>query len=73
MSCYVGYDVVLSKGKCVKSIVSNSNTDNCNQYDFIKNVCVKCSEGSYFDEFGKCRKFYDANCKVPSSDLKSCA
>jgi len=63
----------LTRGKCIKLTVADAATDNCNQYDFIKNVCAKCAEGCYFDSNGKCQKYTDVNCKTPSVDLKTCS
>ncbi len=61
------------KGKCVKSSIQDANLDYCNQYDYSKNVCVKCAEGAYFDADNKCQKYSDVNCKTPSTDLKTCS
>jgi len=77
LSCYDGFTLDTVNGKCNLSILipansSTLNNSNCNQYDFVRNVCVKCAEGCYFDNTGKCLKYTDINCKTPSADLKSC-
>lgn len=46
LSCYAGFTLDTINGKCLQSLIipdSTSNLDNCNQYDFINNVCVKCA------------------------------
>ena len=68
-SCYIGYK--LSDGKCSPSPV-DSTTTNCNQFDFVKGVCVKCNDGSYFDANGVCVSYNDDNCKVVATDRKTC-
>lgn len=74
-SCYGGFTLVPALGKCQISPPTNSGPVpvDCNQFDYAKNICTKCIEGSYFSSPGVCQKYTDANCKVPSSDLKSCA
>lgn len=73
LNCYVGYSLDNTKGKCIKSSIDEALLNNCNTYDYVNNVCVKCAEGCYFDSTGKCLKFSDINCKTPSTDLKTCA
>lgn len=73
LSCYIGYTLDLINGKCSRTPASVHQLDNCNEYDFVKDVCVKCAEGCYFDANGKCQRWADANCKTPSTDLKSCS
>ena len=76
LSCYVGYTLDNARRKCIRASSLTSETtgiDYCNQYDWVRNVCVKCAEGCYFDAQGKCQKYTDENCKTPSADLKTCA
>lgn len=56
LSCYPGFEV--EEGNCV--ILRVELDPNCNQFEGTK--CVKCSQGAYFDNNGKCQ-IKDTNCK----------
>lgn len=49
LNCYTGYALEPKTGKCFKSNIDNFGLNNCNQFDYIKNICIKCAEGNFFD------------------------
>lgn len=66
-SCYSGYS--LDKNKvCQKSNIANVNPL-CSLWD--QNICIKCSQGSYFGNNGLCI-IVDSSCKTTNLNTGAC-